>query len=284
MKNEKIYDGITGIREEIVLRAENYKFHKSSHRNSWMKWGAMAACLCLIVSFSAIISYRAKPEMPLRGEESSTPGNALPPHIGVDGKTYIISSYLAMSKECPEGFVYAGKSAVGGMEDCSYYINPEIPEWVYVYQEVSTDGTVDETGTLNRTEIHCEYVRYVDESIWGKDFVCYNGQLYISLWSASISGESPDVERELYDEIENTYGVRIKADSQEGFVSVGIAEFSGRDTVPKGKLSCNTDSVEVLVNPTDERVLLIPTEWYTAPQGENGETKHSGYNVYVRME
>ena len=30
MKNEIMYDGITGIREDIVLQAENYQFDKKS--------------------------------------------------------------------------------------------------------------------------------------------------------------------------------------------------------------------------------------------------------------
>lgn len=59
MKNEKIYDGITGIREDIIERAEKYEFTKNPvrkqvkkpvNRSRWMKWGAMAASLCLIVS------------------------------------------------------------------------------------------------------------------------------------------------------------------------------------------------------------------------------------------
>lgn len=59
MSNENIYDGITGIREDIVQKVENYQFKKKENKKSgkkaWMKWGALAACLCLlIVAVSAI--------------------------------------------------------------------------------------------------------------------------------------------------------------------------------------------------------------------------------------
>ena len=59
MSNENIYDGITGIREDIVQKAENYQFKKkdkkASGRKAWMKWGAMAACACLVVGVGAFM-------------------------------------------------------------------------------------------------------------------------------------------------------------------------------------------------------------------------------------
>ena len=47
MKNEIMYDGITGIREDIVLQAENYQFDKKNcnkwRKDVWMKYGISAA-------------------------------------------------------------------------------------------------------------------------------------------------------------------------------------------------------------------------------------------------
>ena len=41
MSNENIYDGITGIREDIVQKVENYQFKKKENKKSgkkaWMK-------------------------------------------------------------------------------------------------------------------------------------------------------------------------------------------------------------------------------------------------------
>lgn len=63
MKKEKIYDGITGIRDDIIERAEKYEFTKSDETGQktvnkksgmvrWMKWAGAAACLCLVVGVS----------------------------------------------------------------------------------------------------------------------------------------------------------------------------------------------------------------------------------------
>ena len=54
MNNENIFDGITGIREDIVQKAENYQFQKKAdkkvRKRAWMKWGTMAACACVCVA------------------------------------------------------------------------------------------------------------------------------------------------------------------------------------------------------------------------------------------
>lgn len=46
MKNENILDAIGMINEDAVREAKAYRRTKS---RSWAKWGAMAACLCLMV-------------------------------------------------------------------------------------------------------------------------------------------------------------------------------------------------------------------------------------------
>lgn len=48
MKNEKLYDAISDIREEFIEEAENYKFKKRVAPRL-VKWGSMAACFCLVV-------------------------------------------------------------------------------------------------------------------------------------------------------------------------------------------------------------------------------------------
>ena len=50
MKTEKLYDGITGIRDDIVEKAENYAFWKRSRGyGSFVMRGTMAACACLML-------------------------------------------------------------------------------------------------------------------------------------------------------------------------------------------------------------------------------------------
>jgi len=48
MKNEKLYDAISDIREEFIEEAENYKFKKRIAPRL-VKWGSMAACFCLVM-------------------------------------------------------------------------------------------------------------------------------------------------------------------------------------------------------------------------------------------
>ena len=60
MTNEKILDAIGGINEKAVQDAKAYKRPKSKR---WFRWGAIAACLCLMIPLTAfavdIIQYNA---------------------------------------------------------------------------------------------------------------------------------------------------------------------------------------------------------------------------------
>ena len=100
-------------------------------RRGWIPWAAAAACLCLLIA--AIPVFSLKPSTPQEG----TTDYGGPPRVAVNGRTYVISPYLANAEELPDGFTYAGTTDVdNGFEDCAYYTNPDIPEWIYVYQEV----------------------------------------------------------------------------------------------------------------------------------------------------
>ena len=48
MKNEKLYNAISDIREEFIEEAETYKF-KRNLLPGLVKWGSMAACFCLVL-------------------------------------------------------------------------------------------------------------------------------------------------------------------------------------------------------------------------------------------
>lgn len=278
MSKDRVIDSLSRIDDDMIQGVEALR-RKKKHPE-WMKWGALAACLCLVVAFAIPTVFRQPVESP---NDTMDPSDG-PSSLVVNGVNYLISSHLAVSDELPDGFVHAGEASVGGFEGCPYYTNPDMSEWIYVYQEVSTDGTVDATGTLNRTEPHNAYVRYVDVRLRGKDLVCYNGEYYISMWSAEDYGSFPDVSHEYYDKMESTYGIRIEGDTPDGFISVGIAEFSGNDTIPRGELVSNEGAYEVYANPSDPDVVLVTTKWHTAPVGENGETSHSGFNVYIRYD
>ena len=278
MRKDRVVDSLGRIDDDMIQGVETLRQKKK--RPAWTRWGVMAACLCLVVAFAIPTLFHQPAESP---NDTMDPSDG-PSSLVVNGVSYLISSHLAVSNDLPDGFVHTGEASVGGFEGCPYYTNPDMPEWVYVYHEVSTDGTVDATGTLNRTEPHNAYVRYVDVRLRGKDLVCYNGEYYISMWSAQDYGDYPDVSHEYYDKMESTYGIRIEGDAPDGFASVGVAEFSGNDTIPRGMLASNEGAYEVYANPDDPDVVLAATKWNTAPVGENGETSHSGFNVYIRYD
>lgn len=276
MSKDKIIDSLGRIDEDMIERVDALR--RERRISSWVKWGALAACLCIVASLAIPAVFNRPAEMP---NEAASPA-AGPPTITVNEMRYVISPYLSLVYELPEGFVYAGETVAEGIEDCPYYVSPDQLEWIYVCHEMTTDGTVDASGTLNRTEPHNAYVRYVDVRLRGKDLVCYNGAYYISMWSARTYEPYPDVSAEYHDAMESAYGIRIEGEAPEGFISAGIAEFTGHDTIPRGALASNQGADEIYVNPDKPDVMLVSTRWYTSAVGENGETGHRGFNVYIR--
>ena len=277
MRKEDLYKAIGDISEQSIAEVQMIKKKKPA----WVKWGALAACLCLLIAIPVVLHHPAETPHEVVDPSSDATG---PAGLTVNGIKYLISSYVSVADELPAGFSHAGETDVGGFENCPYYVNADMPEWVYVRQEVLTDGTVDATGTLNRTEPHDAYVRYVDVRLRGKDLVCYNGEHYISIWSATPSGAYPDVSREYYEAMENEHSIRIEGDVPDGFISAGTAEFTGQDTVPRGTLSSNQGAHEVYINPDEPDVVLVPTYWHTHTKEEGKETRHEGFDIYIRYD
>lgn len=277
MTNEKLYEVLGDINEKHVKEAREYRKAK---KPVWLKWGAMAACLCLVAVFAIPMVFHPSAEP---SDDTMRSGDG-PSSLTVNGVKYLISPHLSVSDELPDGFVYTGEASVGGFEGRPYYTNPDMPEWVYVYHEVLTDGTVDETGTLNRTEPHNAYVRYVDARLRGKDLVCYNGEYYISMWSAGYYGDTSDVAREYYDKMDSLYGKRVEGTAPDGFELAGTAVFTGHDTIPTGRLASNKEDAAVYYDPDEPAVIFVETHWFTATAEENGETRHDGFNVYIHYD
>lgn len=49
MTSKTISDAITNISAEYIEKAADYTVVKKPHKPVWLKWAAMAACLCLVV-------------------------------------------------------------------------------------------------------------------------------------------------------------------------------------------------------------------------------------------
>lgn len=275
MKGNEFLEKFGLIAPEYIEEAEA---KPKNRKKPWIKWLATAAAVCFIAGLAFSTDFYFHDETPHSSDPAEGPSDLL-----MNGIHYYISPYLSVSDELPEGFVHAGETAVGGFENCPYYINPDIPEWVYVYHEVRTNGKIDSSGTLIPTEPHNAYVRYVDERLRGKGVVCFDGNYYISMWSASLY-DYPDVSLEFYEKIESDYGIRIEGEVPEGFEYVGTTEFSGYDTVPRKKLSSNEGKFEVYANPAEPEVILVSTFWHTHTAEEKTETRHDGFNIYIKYD
>lgn len=277
MRGNEFLEKIGLIAPEYIEEAE---IKPKRRKKQWTKWFAAAACICILAGVVLSVDFYEPPQEP----ESSVPGE-VPPNLTENGIKYFISPYAdSVYKELPEGFAYAGETDAGGFENCPYYVNPDMPEWVFVYHEVRTNGEVDSSGTIIPAEPHDAYVRYVDERLRGKDLVCVRGDYYISMWSAKPYGDNPDVSAEYYDEVETKYGVRIEGEPPEGFVLMGTTEFSGHDTVPKGNLVSNEGEFEVYANPDIPEIIYVSTFWYTHTAEEKTQTKHEGFNAYIKYD
>lgn len=255
MNTKKFSDAMSELDIKYVDEAINYK--KKVKRPAWLKWGAMAACLCIAVC--VLVFPIMQTEQPHE--------NIAAPHVVIANTTYIISPHNIIFEACPTDFEYSGTVDSDIEKGCSYYTNPEVPEWIYIEQEVP------HTGTAN--EYYIGYVRYVAEDIRGKDFINYNDNIYVSLYHAQYP---IDISKSLYDEVKDTYGLRIEGANIDGFSFVGTTVFEGFDVVPNNNLGSNSHQQEekIYANNDDENVILISTKWNTS------SGVHYGFLVYVK--
>ena len=130
MTNKQLFEAIGEIEPTTAQKQPRH----------WLRWTALAACLLLVNGAAWLL--RPQPEAPTTDAQSPEVG---PPAIVVDGRRYTVSPYVAVSEDCPEGYVYGGTSEFG-----DYYVNPAVPEWVYVHCEVRTNGQVDFEDAVRR--------------------------------------------------------------------------------------------------------------------------------------
>ena len=61
MSKDKVIDSLTGIEDEMIQTVEALRSKK--RRPVWIKWGAIAACLCLVVSIAIpVLHHKGGPE------------------------------------------------------------------------------------------------------------------------------------------------------------------------------------------------------------------------------
>lgn len=241
---------------------------KRGRKIHWVR-GGIVFCLVLIASVAGG-SYRKNHDAFL---------NSLPPGVVIDGATYIISGWDAAAVNLPDGFASGGTvetTTVSGryFSDCEYYVNPDVPEWVYVYGPVGDD----------RSDVSMSYIRFVPPDIRHNTFIRYDNQIYVQLFNYTDDGEDYKAFHRYKSVLEEYYGDRVEGTIPEGCTLVSSAHQEELDRVPRTELGVNHrdyDGADVYADPEDSRVLYVGTAWHTATAEEAGDTLHTGYDVFV---
>lgn len=200
------------------------------------------------------------------------------PFIEVGGKIYSISSVFEGVSECPKGFYYAGEIAVSGSDTLKpYYINPDRPEWVYIYQECRGQQA---------EEPYMGYVRYVEDVLRWSTLLRYQGEVYIFLNDTYYLPYQTDVapsDQARYDAVPYD---SVLQELPEGFQPVGKTVLDGYNLVPTLELGSNKlTGQQVLANPEEPDILLLrnyssglegPEYWvFVRFQDENAEASEA---------
>ena len=204
----------------------------------------LLVCVPFILLSIVLIAFQA-------GEEDSkTLRPTQIPSVEVKGTTYVITSVFEGVSECPEGFAHAGEIAVSGSDTLKpYYINPDRPEWVYIYQECRDRQT---------QEPYMGYVRYVEEILLWATLLRYQGEVYIFLNDTYYLPDQTEVspsDQTRYDAVPYD---SVLQELPEGFQPVGETVFDGDDLVPTSEFGCNRlPGQQVLVDPKEPDILLL---------------------------
>ena len=260
MRGNELLDKMELIDPAYVEAADRWPVRKKS---GWWKWAVLAACLCLAI---AVIPIFGKPSKAPEDE----PGDA-PPCIAIGGSVFVISRYDRGSEEPPDGFVEAGTAKFDGVgEDFTYYVNPDVPEWIYVKSKKVENGAFTDDDV---------YIRLVDERVRDDDLVCFHGTYYISMSNIHSFSDYPDVSRKDYERVDSRYTEQaIEGIVPEGFVLAGTAKFSGHDTVPAGSLASNKEEARVYYNPDDPAVVFVEDYLFLHTKNRSKRTLY----VYIR--
>lgn len=99
MKNERLLNAIGKIDDDMIANAVHDTKAKKKH--SWVKWGAMAACFCLVFCALTIIHFNDKSHNQGTGD--------LTPMVFIDNTLYQIVGNQPDLTEKESEFIYLGE-------------------------------------------------------------------------------------------------------------------------------------------------------------------------------
>lgn len=149
MKNEKLYDAISDIREDFIEEAGNYKFKKKLAPRI-LKWGSLAACFCVLVlgaglMMNGLLTRKGDGDVsngsavptrtPGDSSGSAEPGNVTNSQLAYNGALYHISNDLNLLN-------IAGIPKIVGEEDCGRWLG-NLEKTENGYEETASDTEID---------------------------------------------------------------------------------------------------------------------------------------------
>lgn len=140
MKNEKLYDAISDIREDFIEEAETYRFKKRMAPRL-LKWGSMAACFCLVLLGASLAmdgAFAKKGAVDVsNGTAKPTPtsGGYLQTVLAYNGALYNVSNELSVLN-------VAGIPDLVTSEDCGSSLSNLI-KTEYGYEETVFDTDIE---------------------------------------------------------------------------------------------------------------------------------------------
>lgn len=115
-KAEIFFDAITGLREDLVEDAQDYRFRRRS--GAWKKFGSLAACLALIASLSLL-------SLP-RGCGGASPDNGASPPTAADSCAPGEGAVLGGALQEPEAPAQSPEGSYGEAE--SWQLDVQVVE------------------------------------------------------------------------------------------------------------------------------------------------------------
>lgn len=202
MTSKTISDAITNIRTEYIEKAADYSVAKKAHKPVWLKWAAMAACLCLVIAGAAIWNSGLFGDTPEggggAGGGAGTPGGAWPE--GVDpimASVAVIPAEESLSDVADATHVSISEEDAKNVEFLGAYLPDTLPDGCRY-------GTASyyETTMKNGTRYHMIRVTYESGQSTAPAPVTEDGQTAsmagdaVFLWI--VLGHRPDTDRPIY--------------------------------------------------------------------------------------
>ncbi len=213
MTNEKLYEVLGDINEKYVKEAREYRKAK---KPVWLKWGAMAACLCLVVvGFTGLLHQNLR-----------TPGSGGLGGEGAGGGGYYsVAVYPASEKN--ENVATAEVVSLTENEVVNNELSKHLPKHLpdgFHYGRGSIYNTVMKDGT----QYHMLRVEYISGTLPEQQFAEDGGAIAPNLdttgdiFTVCVMNYEPETEHNIYS---STDEVTVSLFEESGSVCISLEDY-----------------------------------------------------------